>query len=377
MRANTYTQDRVKEVETYRSTIEAVLPTRTVAKPEKPVSGFSQTLLAKVELAASLAAAAWVFYYVHLGRNTVLQTVTSDQPLALRKASGRFWWGIGIAIIVEALASAGLAAKLWGKLNTHDDFTKHLTHRPLDPKTWRPFQLVRKILVSPNVYRLVFALPHAEDTLGLPTGQHIALRAIIDGKAVSRSYTPVSNNGDLGRVELLVKVYDQGLMTKHLESMQVGDTIDIRGPKGAMQYSRQYAKHIGMIAGGTGITPMFQLIRAICADEEDTTSISLLYASRNEEDILLRDELDSYALRYPHKFRVSYVLSAPPEGWKGQAGRIDQAMIREQLPTAGDDTKVLLCGPPLMVEAMKKHLTSQGFKEPGLMSRPEDQVFVF
>jgi cytochrome-b5 reductase len=163
---------------------------------------------------------------------------------------------------------------------------------------------VRKASVAPNVYSFVFGLPNADDVLGLPTGQHIALRATINGQSVSRSYTPVSNNTDLGRIELLVKVYPQGQMTKHLEAMQIGDMIDIRGPRGAMQYSPSYAKHIGMIAGGTGITPMYQLIRAICDDETDATQMSLLYANNTEEDILLRKELDDFAMRFPNKFQV-------------------------------------------------------------------------
>ena len=188
----------------------------------------------------------------------------------------------------------------------------------VDLQEWRPFKLVRKTLVSPNVYRFVLALPRPDDVLGLPAGQHIALRAIIKGKAVARSYTPVSNNSDLGRIELLVKVYDQSLMTKHLEKMEVGKTIDIRGPKRAMQYKPgKYAKHIGMIAGGTGITTMFQMNREICEDESDPTTLSLLYANNTEADMLLREELDGYATQCPNKFCVHYILTKPSEGWTG------------------------------------------------------------
>lgn len=97
-------------------------------------------------------------------------------------------------------------------------------------------------------------------------------------------------------------------MTKHLESMKIGDMVEICGPKGAMQYNTSYAKRIGMIAGGTGITPMYQLIRAICDDGTDSTQISLLYANNTEEDILLRKELDDFAMRFPNKFQVKYVL---------------------------------------------------------------------
>ncbi|KAJ4300646.1 hypothetical protein N0V88_003331 [Collariella sp. IMI 366227] len=250
--------------------------------------------------------------------------------------------------------------------------------RVVDPQEWRPFKLVRKTLVSPNVYRLVFALPRPDDIFGLPTGQHISLRATINGKTVARSYTPVSNNSDLGRIELLIKVYDQGLLTKHLEGMKVGETIDIRGPKGAMQYKPlEYAKHIGMIAGGTGITPMFQMIRAICEDETDTTKLSLLYANNTEDDILLREELDGYVKQCPEKLSVHYVLSRPSEGWTGSSGFVNADLIKEHLPAAAEDTKMLLCGPPPMVKAVGKTLVDLGFKAPGAMSKATDQVFLF
>lgn len=322
-------------------------------------------------------------------------------------SSKLFWWGVGIATVVEL--SLTTAATTWAlsKFEAQKEFTHFPRSRPakkerkmailkiptsstsggpavkppakvLDPADWRKFKLVRKVLVSPNVYHLVFALPHPTDVLGLPTGQHIALRAMIDGKSVSRSYTPVSNNSDLGRVELLIKVYDKGLMTKHLESMQIGDQIDIRGPKGAMQYvPNSYAKEIGMIAGGTGITPMYQLIRAICEDESDKTKISLLYANNTEADILLRQELDGFVKAFPEKLSVQYVLSHADENWTGLKGFVTQDMIKEFLPPAGPETKMLLCGPPPMVAAMSKNLVGLGFTAPGTLSKATDQVFLF
>jgi cytochrome-b5 reductase len=248
---------------------------------------------------------------------------------------------------------------------------------PLDPRQFKNFPLTHKEVVSPNVYRFTFGLPNPNDILGLPTGQHIALRATINGKSVSRSYTPVSNNTDLGRIELLIKVYPQGLMTKHLEQMEIGDTIEIRGPKGAMQYSTSYAKNIGMIAGGTGITPMYQLIRAICDDKEDTTKMTLLYANNTEEDILLRKELDDFARENPDKFSVQYVLSQAGEDWTGHRGFVSQGLIETYLAPADDDNKMLLCGPPPMINAMKKTLSVMGWKDPSAVSKATDQGFLF
>ena len=337
-------------------------------------------------------------------------------------SSGRlFWWGFGIASVAEMAFTAVFATWSWAKLEAQQEFTHFPARRSarperyvpilkipttsgmapskavsqkgvvsvMDPKQWRTFKLIRKTLVSPNVYRFVFALPTPNAVLGLPTGQHIALRATVttaegQQQTVTRSYTPVSNNSDLGRVELLIKVYPNGLLTNHLANMQVGDGIEMRGPKGAMQYlpSGKYAKHIGMIAGGTGITPMYQLIRAICEDETDTTTVSLIYANNKVEDILLREELDGFVRMCPEKFKVHYVLSHPPAesdvgSWTGGVGFVTADMIKEHLPAAAEDTKALLCGPPPMVNAMSKHLVDLGFKAPGALSKAGDQVFLF
>jgi cytochrome-b5 reductase len=166
-------------------------------------------------------------------------------------------------------------------------------------------------------------------------------------------------------------------MTKHLESMKIGDMIEICGPKGAMQYNTSYAKHIGMIAGGTGITPMYQLIRAICDDGTDSTQISLLYANNTEEDILLRKELDDFAMRFPNKFEVKYVLSQAGERWKGHRGLVSPDLIKKYLAPADEANKTLLCGPPPMTIVMKKALAGLGWKEPGVLSKATDQVLLF
>lgn len=166
-------------------------------------------------------------------------------------------------------------------------------------------------------------------------------------------------------------------MTKYLEAMKEGDSIEIRGPKGAMQYSRQYAKRINMIAGGTGITPMYQLIRAICDDPADTTQISLLYANNTERDILLREELETFAKKCPGKLQMQYVLSKPRDDWKGYRGFVSGELIQKHFAPVEKDNKVLLCGPPPMINAMKELLDGMGWEMPGAMAKATDQMFLF
>ena len=151
-------------------------------------------------------------------------------------------------------------------------------------------------------------------------------------KEVVRSYTPISSDVDLGYFELLIKSYPQGNISKHMSTLEVGQTMKVKGPKGAMVYTPGLVKRFGMIAGGTGITPMLQIIRAIVRGRHrnggtDTTEVDLIFANVNYEDILLKDDMDVLAQEDPG-FRVYYVLNNPPEKWDGGVGFCTPDMIK-------------------------------------------------
>jgi cytochrome-b5 reductase len=119
-----------------------------------------------------------------------------------------------------------------------------------------------------------------------------------------------------------------------MASLIVGQTIKVKGPKGAMVYTPNMVRHFGMIAGGTGITPMLQIIRAVIRGRkgvgnggvEDKTQIDLLFANVGKEDILLKEDLDELA-KQDSGFRVHYVLNNPPEKWGGEVGFVTAEMI--------------------------------------------------
>ena len=254
----------------------------------------------------------------------------------------------------------------------------HLVKGFLDAKEFKGLKVARIDQLSSNVYRYVFKLPGSRDIVGLPIGQHVAIKATVDGKTVQRSYTPTSNNLDRGVLELVIKIYGDGQLTgKYFANLKVGDEVLFRGPKGAMRYQVGHCKKIGMIAGGTGITPMYQLIRAICEDERDTTEVSLILANRSEEDILLRKELDSFASKYPKNLKVWYMLDKAPRDWTYGSGHVTAEVMKERLPSPGSDTKIMLCGPPGMINASKKALTGLGFKAPGGIGKITDEIFCF
>merc|ERR1711939_1132745 len=182
----------------------------------------------------------------------------------------------------------------------------------LKPTEFQDFELTEKTIISHNVAIYRFKLPTETSILGLPIGQHISISANIkqaDGtsKEIVRSYTPISGDHQPGYFDLLIKSYPQGNISKHMASLMVGQTIRVRGPKGAFVYEQNMCKHFGMIAGGTGITPMLQIIRAIIRGrpDGDVTQVDLIFANVSEQDILLQEDLDAL-VKQDSGIRVHY-----------------------------------------------------------------------
>ena len=162
----------------------------------------------------------------------------------------------------------------------------------------------------------------------------MSVAATIEGqpKEVVRSYTPISSDDNAGYFDLLIKTYPQGNISMHMSKLLLGQTMKVKGPKGAMVYTPNLVRHFGMIAGGTGITPMLQIIRAIIKGRptrggNDITKVDLIFANVNFEDILLKDDLDALA-KQDQRFNVHYVLNNPPEKWDGGVGFVSPDMIK-------------------------------------------------
>lgn len=377
-------------------------PVKLIATPKQPVKAKSYGAAPKAVGAAVIALGALgLFLAPHVGSG---QSLSAFPAVLVPKGSWlptggsrgpRFGFFEGFLVTSGVVAIAGVVAiqKFMKLLDFHGDFMKYPSHlklpkqvRPeillqrgwLNPTTYQSLPLISKTLLAPNTYSFVFELPTPGTILGLPIGQHVSIVAQIDGKSVQRSYTPVSNNSDKGVLELVIKCYPDGLLTGgYLANLKVGDEVQFRGPKGAMRYRPGLCKKIGMLAGGSGITPMYQLIRAICEDDRDLTEVSLIYANRTEADILLRNELDTMARKYPKNFRVHYMLDSPPANWEYGSGYITKDLLAAKLPAPSADIKVMICGPPPMTSALKTSLLSLGYEKANAISSMRDQIFCF
>ena len=203
-------------------------------------------------------------------------------------------------------------------------------------------------------------------------------------KPVVRPYTPISDEDAKGYLDLLVKKYPNGPMSSHLHDMEPGQRLDFKGPLPKYPWSENKHEHIALVAGGTGITPMYQLCRAIFTNPNDKTKVSLVFGNVTEEDILLKKEFEKLENEFPNRFRAFYVLDNPPQGWMQASGFVTKDLLKTVLPDPkmGDKVKVFVCGPPGMYKAisgMKKSPKEQGellgyLKELGYSA---DQVYKF
>ncbi|KAI8372745.1 uncharacterized protein BYT42DRAFT_577860 [Radiomyces spectabilis] len=234
---------------------------------------------------------------------------------------------------------------------------KKEAQRAFDPKEFRAYKLQTVEPINHNTKLFRFALP--ENTVAdLPVASCVITRYPITKKDgtpgfVIRPYTPTSAGDAEGYVDFIVKVYPDGKMSKHIHDMKIGDELEIKGPIPKFNWESSNVENVGMIAGGTGITPMLQIIRKVFEKSADSkTKITLLFANQTEEDILLKNELDTIAKEHPEQFKVVYAVEKPSEKFDGVKGYVTSDVIKQHLPSPDTDkAMIFVCGPDPMLAA--------------------------
>uniref|UniRef100_K3WYP0 NADH-cytochrome b5 reductase n=1 Tax=Globisporangium ultimum (strain ATCC 200006 / CBS 805.95 / DAOM BR144) TaxID=431595 RepID=K3WYP0_GLOUD len=249
---------------------------------------------------------------------------------------------------LAALGLASLSAASSFSSSARCDAAKDDAKVALSSREFRTFTVRKVDSVTHNTKRIVFDLPSEDHEMGITTASCLLAKAKVDGKNIVRPYTPTNINSEKGFLELVVKGYQTGLLSKHIVELKEGDVLEMKGPFVKFAYKPNEYKKIGMIAGGSGLTPMLQVAKEICRNPADKTEIVLIFANVTEEDIILREELDALQYLYP-QFKVIHVLSNPAETWTGLKGFVSKEMIEEFIPGPSDDHLVCVCGPPPMM----------------------------
>ena len=266
--------------------------------------------------------------------------------------------------------------------NASSDSAAHNKPRStfLHPRQWSTAPLISKRPISSDTVILTFRLQHDQQTLGLPVGQHlmIRLRDPITKEPIIRSYTPISCITQRATMDVLVKLYldtaanPGGKMSKALNSLPLGAGVEFKGPIGKFEYlgkgicsvsgTQRRIKRFAMICAGSGITPIFQVLRAVMTDSEDRTQCTVLNGNRTVDDILCRKELEKLMEGNEARAQIIHTLSKAPYGWQGLVGRINEDLTRKHLP-CDEETLVLVCGPEALEKSIHVIMKEQGWRD--------------
>jgi predicted ferric reductase len=152
--------------------------------------------------------------------------------------------------------------------------------------------------------------------------------------------------------EVAMSIRKLGDHTSKIDEVPVGQRVYLDGPYGAFTIGNPADMHV-LVAGGVGITPMMSMISTL-ADQGDKRPITLLYGSKDWEEITFREELEELKKRV--NLTVVHVLENPAEGWTGERGFIDAALLERHLPQPYDEHEYFICGPAVMMDAIENAL---------------------
>ncbi len=190
------------------------------------------------------------------------------------------------------------------------------------------------------------------DSLDFKAGQFLCATLNTDEVCRADKYLSISSSPtEKGYIEFTKKISPSDF-SKALDRLKPGDPVTLQYPMGNFTLKEDSGK-IAFLSGGIGITP----IRSICkyvVDKNLGTDIILVYANRSIQDVVFKDDFDQMQKQYP-KLKVSHVLCEPAPGFQCTVGLINAQVIRNEVSDF-TQRKFYICGPPGMVEAMKKIL---------------------
>lgn len=188
-------------------------------------------------------------------------------------------------------------------------------------------------------------------------GQYLIVTLNSEDKKIIHPFSISNSPTEEGYLEITTKLSNSSFK-KTLHLMKLGEKASIDGPYG--NFILEDKKQICMLAGGLGITPFRSMIK-YCIDKHLETNIVLFYSCRKLDDVIFRDELNSFQSQNA-SFRVIYVLEEADKDYAGYTGYINANVIMDQLHDY-EERQFYICGPPIMVRAMENILSQIGVKK--------------
>src|SRR4051812_6210516 len=198
--------------------------------------------------------------------------------------------------------------------------------------------------------------PELRDRFTFKAGQHLTLRATIDGEEVRRNYSLCTAPAE-GDWMVTVKRIGGGIFSNWIgDRLKPGDTVEVMPPHGSFttEFDPANRRHLVGIAGGSGITPVMSLIRTLLR-EEPNSRFTLLYGNRDSSSIIFLEALAALKDKHLGRFEIYHFLDAEDQDIALFNGMLDRARCEEAIahlvPDVADVDGWFVCGPGPMMDA--------------------------
>ncbi|MGV1009469.1 MAG: 1,2-phenylacetyl-CoA epoxidase subunit PaaE [Dermatophilaceae bacterium] len=243
--------------------------------------------------------------------------------------------------------------------------TPHPTRRP----TFHALAVVGVEELTTESTALTFAVPdELAEAYEFEPGQHLTLRATINGEQVRQSYSICQSKhagGRGGTLRVAAAKVPGGRMSTWLNDVvQVGDVLEVMTPMGSFTcpVQPQAARHHLAVAAGSGITPVLSLVTTVL-EEEPLSRVTLLFGNRRTSTVMFLEELEDLKNRYAGRLHLVHVLSREAPDVELFHGRLDRERLErifEVLVPVADVDEFYLCGPFGMVTDAQELLQDRG-----------------
>lgn len=250
------------------------------------------------------------------------------------------------------------------------------------PDMARPVKVV-KVVRETNDAVSIYLTEADGSTLEFRPGQFLSVDVVIDGERLRRAYSLASACLPNVPVHITVKRIEDGRVSNHLnDTIQEGDELAVLGPSGNFTVEPRSVneRHLVMIAGGSGITPIVSILETVLRVETGSR-VTLIYGNRGWDDVIFRDRLGKLCDEFGERLVVDHVLERPPQSWSAGEGLLSGDVLEARLQALGIEDEGLiryfLCGPTPMMEAAHEVLLQRGVDANRIaeerFTRPEDR----
>lgn len=203
-------------------------------------------------------------------------------------------------------------------------------------------------------------------------GQYLTLEVDVNGEKVRRAYSLCSCPLTDDQLTVTVKKVDGGKVSNKLNGpLQLGQSILVMPPEGRFtpEIDAANKKHYFLFAGGSGITPMMSIIRTVLKAEPGSC-ITLVYANRNKNSVIFKNDLDELAKTEKARLDVVYSYDTADMFWFGLKGFLTKEAVKKQVTKheRGLAKEFYICGPAQMMDTVKNGLLE--------MNQPKDSIHI-